>query len=162
MSSSRAHGVIAGAGAADSPRLLMKPAASAPRHAGHVDGAWWPRSRDLPAEVPSLFAALAARVGDVHHLAYNLTEWPTTPQRIDAGGYPVRLAGFRYGGANIVDVTGSRGGRLTLLVIPPETSRTGARRVSLAAADTDNVDSVDDLLALRGAHSAVDIPTQRC
>src|SRR5439155_16889727 len=35
---------------------------------GHVDGAWWPRSRDLAAELPALLAALAARLGRVHRV----------------------------------------------------------------------------------------------
>jgi hypothetical protein len=32
---------------------------------GYVDGAWWPRSRDLAAELPVLIAVLAARLGSI-------------------------------------------------------------------------------------------------
>ena len=34
-------------------RLRLKPAAPT---SGHVDGSWWPRSRDLAAELPDLLA----------------------------------------------------------------------------------------------------------
>lgn len=143
-----------------SPRLRMKPAAAATKDAGYVDGAWWPRSRDLSTELPALFDGLADRLGAVHRLDYNLTEWDTTARRVDAGGRSVRLGGYRYQGANTVDVTGSAGERVTLLVIPPETSATDARTVSMAAAGTDNVESVGTLLA-GGEASRTGIPRQR-
>jgi len=47
---------------ATEPRLRLKPAAPA---MGHVDGAWWPRTRDLTAELPALLAAVAARLGRI-------------------------------------------------------------------------------------------------
>jgi hypothetical protein len=145
--------------AGQSPRLRMKPAAPTTKDAGYVDGAWWPRSRDLSAELPTLFDGLAERLGAVRRLNYNLTEWDTTARRIDAADRSVRLGGYRYQGANTVDVTGSAGRRIILLVIPPETSAADARTVSLAAAGTDNVESVDTLLA--GGSARTGIPRQR-
>jgi hypothetical protein len=32
---------------------------------GHVDGAWWPRSQDLAAELPALLAVPAVRLGEI-------------------------------------------------------------------------------------------------
>jgi Family of unknown function (DUF5994) len=147
--------------AAQSPRLTIKPAALTRRDAGHVDGAWWPRSRDLSAELPALFEALAARLGIVDRMAYNLTEWDVMDRRIDADGHRVRLGGFRYQGANTVGVTGVEGERLTLLVIPPETPASDARRVSFAAASQHNIDSVDNLLDRRGTRLRRRIPAPR-
>jgi hypothetical protein len=40
-------------------RLRVKPAA--PR-SGHLDGSWWPRSRDLAAELPTSPAAVTNRL----------------------------------------------------------------------------------------------------
>ncbi len=120
--------------AEQSLRLRLKPTAPTVRDAGYVDGAWWPRSRDLAAELPALFEALAGRLGVVDRLAYSLTEWDTAVRRLDVGGHLVRLGGFRYQRANTIGVSGWGRGRLTLLVIPPETSATDARTVSIAAA----------------------------
>ncbi|HVW42390.1 MAG TPA: DUF5994 family protein, partial [Amycolatopsis sp.] len=39
-------------------RLRLKPKAPT---TGYVDGAWWPRPRDLSAELPALLAVLAVR-----------------------------------------------------------------------------------------------------
>ncbi|MFS8102185.1 DUF5994 family protein [Lentzea alba] len=40
-----------------------------------VDGAWWPRSSDLAAELPPLIAALAGRLGRATRVTFNLTAW---------------------------------------------------------------------------------------
>jgi hypothetical protein len=145
--------------AEQSLRLLLKPTAPTTRDAGYVDGAWWPRSRDLAAELPALLDALAARLGVVDRMAYNLAEWETAPRRLD--GHTVRLGGFRYQRANTVGVSGSGRDRVTLLVIPPETSTTDARQVSLAAAGENNVDSVETLLARRGTRPGRRVPEPR-
>ncbi|WP_157984939.1 DUF5994 family protein [Lentzea terrae] len=39
------------------------------------DGAWWPRSSDLAAELPPLIAALAGRLGRATQVTFNLTAW---------------------------------------------------------------------------------------
>jgi hypothetical protein len=48
---------------ATEPRL--RPAAPV---TGHVDGAWWPRTRELTPELPTLLAAAAARPGRIDAL----------------------------------------------------------------------------------------------
>ena len=53
----------------------MKPTAPTTRDAGYDTGAWWPRSRDLSAELPALFEALAARPGVLPGMADRLIGW---------------------------------------------------------------------------------------
>lgn len=43
------------------PSSTVEPTAPTTRDAGYVDGASWPRSRDLSAELPALHSVLAAR-----------------------------------------------------------------------------------------------------
>ncbi|MGH3761425.1 DUF5994 family protein [Actinophytocola sp.] len=129
------------------PRVHLKPAAPATGDPGHVDGAWWPRSRDLAAELPVLFAALATRLGAIERMAYNLDEWQPVARRLEVGATRVTLGGFHYQGANTIDVADSRGRRVTLLVVPPETPAANARKIALAAADDRNIERVDTLLA---------------
>jgi len=57
--------------------LTTQLAAPIKRDAGDVSGALRPRSRDLSAELPALFEALAARPGVVSRMANNLTERET-------------------------------------------------------------------------------------
>lgn len=125
-------------------RLSMKPAAPS---MGYVDGAWWPRSRDLATELPTLLAALAVRMGDIASVSYSLASWEAAPRRITVAGNSVRLAGFHYQHAQALDVIGADRRRITLLVVPPEASPSSARDTMAAAALPGNAEGLDELLA---------------
>lgn len=68
---------------------------------GDVDGAWWPGSRDLAIELPTL---LAAGLGWVERVTYNLSVWKPAPRRLAADGRVVRLEGFRSQPADVLTV----------------------------------------------------------
>jgi uncharacterized protein DUF5994 len=125
-------------------RLRLKP--KGPTN-GYVDGAWWPRSRDLTAELPALAEVLAVRLGQVQRVAYALSTWDPTPRRYDVLGYRVRLEGFTYQDQNIIHVTGSNRGRITLLVIPPEMGDTAGHDALMTAGRRGNADRPEDILA---------------
>lgn len=124
-------------------RLRLKPTAPA---TGSVDGAWWPRSRDLSTELPALLAVLATRLGGVERVSYNLATWDAAPRRIDIEGRQLRLGGFRTQHPHTVDVIGANGSRLILLVVPPATDPVAASRTLVTASRRDNVDGIDRLL----------------
>ncbi|GAA3872893.1 DUF5994 family protein [Saccharothrix violaceirubra] len=125
-------------------RLRLRPKAPA---TGHVDGAWWPCSRDLVTELPALLAVVAVRLGDVLRVSYALSEWNAAPRRLATDTRPVRLEGFHSRPAHTLDLVAADGHRLTLLVVPSNTDPTSAHRTMALAADRDNVQTVDDLLA---------------
>jgi hypothetical protein len=124
-------------------RLKLKPKAPA---TGFVDGAWWPRSRDLSAELPALLAVLAVRLGPIQRVSYNLVSWDGAPRRLDIGGRQVRLGGFQVQHPNTVDVIGSNASRLILLVLPPGTEPVAAHRILMTASRRENSDGIDRLL----------------
>jgi Family of unknown function (DUF5994) len=126
-------------------RLRLKPKAPT---TGYVDGAWWPRSRDLTAELPALLAVLAIRPGRIERVTYNLTMWEPATRRLTIEGRIVRLEGFRRQHPDTVTVAGQGRQRLTLLVVPPETTPASAHDALMAASQRDNADSADTLLAL--------------
>jgi hypothetical protein len=126
-------------------RLKLKPKAPA---TGYVDGAWWPRSLDLSIELPPLLDVLAIRLGRIERVSYNLTAWDAAPRRIHVDGLLLRLGGFQSQNAHTVDVIGLNGRRVTLLVVPPRTGEAVAHRILMKAGRRDNVDAVDELLAL--------------
>jgi hypothetical protein len=126
-------------------RSAVKP--EGPSGVGHVGGAWWPRMRDLSAELPALLSALAVRLGRCERVTYNLTDWGPVPRCLVVDGRTVRLEGFRSQHPDTVTVIGTGGQRrLTLLVVPPGTDPGTARRVLATAAEPANVDSVEELL----------------
>lgn len=91
-------------GPENTPRLRMKPET---RMTGHVDGAWWPRSDDLPSELPDLLAVLSVRLGSVERVLYDLSAWAKAPARLATVGRSVRLDGFSRQPANTLEVLGS-------------------------------------------------------
>ncbi len=129
-------------------RLKLKPKAPV---TGSVDGAWWPRSLDLPTELPALVEVLAIRLGRVERVSYHLGAWDAAPRRIDVDGRPLRLGGYRAQNPHTVDVVGSTGRRITLLVLPPSTEEAIARQVLMQAGRRDDADSIDELFAPVGA-----------
>ena len=126
------------------PRLRLK--AKAPQ-TGHVDGAWWPYTDALPAELPDLLAVLSVRLGTIDRVLYNIGEWRTAPARLPIGGRAVRLDGYRLQPPHTVEVLGLDRKRITLLVVPPGTGPGGAHTAMMAAAAPAGVSTVDDLLA---------------
>jgi uncharacterized integral membrane protein len=125
-------------------RLKLKPKATT---TGYVDGAWWPRSWDLSAELPALLAVLAVRLGRVCQVSYNLITWNAAHHRLNVDGHQVRLGGFHAQHPRTIDVVAANGMRLTLLVLPPATHPATAHPIMMIAARRNNIDSIDALLA---------------
>ncbi|MET9625860.1 DUF5994 family protein [Lentzea sp. NPDC006480] len=124
-------------------RLRLRPKALT---TGCVDGAWWPRSRDLAAELPALLAVLAVRLGEIPRVSYNLTEWDSAPRQIAVAGVRVRLNGFWSRPPSTVDVVAGDRRRLTLLLVPPDTEPSAAHHCMMRAAQRENADTVEVLL----------------
>lgn len=122
---------------------------------GFVDGAWWPRSRDLPDELPALLAVLDARLERVERVTYNLTAWSKAPRLLLVSKQVIRVEGFRSQHADTVTLIGDGGKvRLTLLVVPPETTRDAAHRILMAASQRGGADEIGELLT-RGGRTAL-------
>jgi hypothetical protein len=133
-------------------RLRLKPRGPV---TGFVDGGWWPRSRDLPAELPELLAVLAVRLGPVESVSYHLDTWGPTPRRIVLDGRLVRLAGYRSQHPATIDVI-SAAHRVTLLVVAPDAAPEAAHGALMAAGHRGNVDRVDALLLPEPASGAAE------
>ncbi len=125
----------------DTARLQFSPDGS-----GRVDGAWWPRSDDLTAEVPGLAAALQSRLGAVERVAYHPEAWATAPRRAGTGRTAVRFGAFRTQDRWVVDVSGATV-RLTLLVVPADAPATVAAQIMEAATRPGSTGTVESLLA---------------
>jgi Family of unknown function (DUF5994) len=123
-------------------RLRLKPRGS---QSGYVDGAWWPRSDDLPTELPDLLAVLSVRLGPVDRVIFNRNEW-AIPSADETGGRRVRLDGYRLQPANTVEVLGLNRNKIVLLVVPPNAHPDKAHATLMAAAAPSDDSTVDSLL----------------
>jgi hypothetical protein len=129
------------------PRLKLK--RKSPM-SGHVDGAWWPHSDDLAAELPDLLTVLSVRLGAVERVNYRLGEWGPAPRKISAGGHVMRLDGFHNQPPHTLGFSDGRGHNLVLLAVPANTDADLAHTILMAAAATDDATSVEALLASTG------------
>jgi len=116
------------------------------------DGAWWPRSRDLGAELPELIAALAGLGVRMERFTYPVDAWEHEIQRkVTVGGRNVRTGGFRSMDPQLVSLTVDGDRRLDLLVVPPEADAlTGVRALRMAGLREDT-SSPQRVLAAAGS-----------
>ncbi|MFI5984547.1 DUF5994 family protein [Streptomyces sp. NPDC051555] len=102
---------------------------------GRLDGAWWPRSRDLETELPALVAALAEPWGRITRVTVNPTRWPVIPHTIPVTGQQTLHVGwFTEQDPDKLILLSYTVGRWDLLVVPPETEPAAAARLMFAAA----------------------------
>ncbi len=127
---------------AHTPRLRLK--SKAPQ-SGYVDGAWWPHSDDLSAELPDLLSVLSVRLGPIGRVIYNVNEWATQPTKFMTGGRTVRIDGYRRQPAGTVEVLGLNSAKIVLLVVSPRADPTQAHAIMMTAAGSDNTSKVENL-----------------
>ncbi|MEU0208143.1 DUF5994 family protein [Streptomyces canus] len=118
---------------APTARLTLKRVDPSPERA-ELDGAWWPRSRDLTHELPALADVLDPLWGRITRIAVNPRYWPIIPPRIVVNGHAVKVGWFtsELDPHKILLLSGTSG-RWDLLVVPPETAAPSAARLMAAA-----------------------------
>ncbi|MEI5098470.1 DUF5994 family protein [Streptomyces sp. PmtG] len=114
-------------------RLALK-APGPPR--GLLDGAWWPRSRDLLRELPDLTDVLDSHWERITRIAVNPTHWPVIPRKVPVHGHVVKVGWFTAElDPHKILLLSYTVGRWDLLVIPPGTGADAAARLMAAASD---------------------------
>ncbi len=139
-------------------RLSLTPDGSGP---GLLDGAWWPRSRDLSRELPALIEVLDARWARITRVTVNPTHWPVIPRRVPVTGHTVHVGWFRAEqDPHKLLLLSYASGRWDLLVIPPETGAAAAARLMAAAATPGGLRTASAVMAIdditRAAMEALD------
>jgi hypothetical protein len=118
---------------APTARLALRPV-SPSRRPGELDGAWWPRSRDLTSELSALADVLDPLWGRITRIAVNPVHWPVIPRNVVVNGHVVKVGWFT---AELdpyrILLLSYTAGRWDLLVIPPETGAPSAARLLAAA-----------------------------
>ncbi|MFZ3561143.1 DUF5994 family protein [Streptomyces sp. BH055] len=113
-------------------RLRLAPHAGGPRA---IDGAWWPHSYDLLAELPTLLAGLPRDWGHISSVLFNGAVWPATPGRMLVADQVVRLRrNLAAAAVHTVVLVAPGHGRWDLLVVPPDAIEEAAERIMARAA----------------------------
>lgn len=114
-------------------RLVLAPPGTAPVL---IDGVWWPRSRDLTAELPALIEALDPLWGRITRVTVNPAFWPVIPRKVPVQGHVVHVGWFEAEqDPHKLLLLSYTVGRWDLLVIPPETEPATAARLMATATD---------------------------
>lgn len=126
------------------PRLVTELARPNPTH---LDGGWWPRSRDPLLEVPGLVQALDKQLGTIRRLMLRKSEWDAAPLRLIIDGRVVKIGWYVSQPPGLLIATADSGVRVDLLVVPPSSGQEAADAVMRAAVDATNVTRTPELLA---------------
>ncbi|WP_369273929.1 DUF5994 family protein [Streptomyces sp. R11] len=114
-------------------RLSLAPTGPAP---ALLDGAWWPRSRDLESELPALTAVLDPLWGRITRVTVNPVHWPVVPRKVPVAGHVVKVGWFlAEQDPHELLLLSYRTGRWNLLVVPPQTTPVSAAWLMAAASD---------------------------
>lgn len=133
-------------------RLSLVPVGSAP---ARIDGAWWPYSRDLTAELPALIDVLDERWDRVTRITVNPTHWPVVPHKIQVNGHVVKVGWFKQEqDQHQLMLLSYKAGRWDLLVIPPRTPPATAAWLMAAATDPLRTATGSQLMAEADRHAA--------
>ena len=118
---------------------------------GRVDGAWWPRSRNLQREAADLVDHFPTASGRIVRLLFSRPDWDKSSERghgvgtIRAARGSVKVGSFPSDDTHLMIVAMASGRRLKLLVIPSDTPAVeGEQRLrAVAQSDTTPDTTVD-------------------
>jgi len=111
-----------------------------------LDGAWWPYSRDLESEVSDLVQQFPPTSGRISRAVYSLRDWDTAPSELVAGQRVVEVGASPRDDTHVLVVQLSDGGRLTLLVVPPDFTPGQGEEALLAGSTAGNRHTAGELL----------------
>lgn len=126
------------------PRLRLEPTGSTRTL---LDGGWWPRSTDPAAELPDLILAIDRMRGPITRLILSVDGWTPRPRRLAVAGRGTRLGYFTSQHTALLTARCDNGGRVDLLVVPPDTAHPTAEAAMVLAATANNLVHPQQLLA---------------
>ncbi|WP_432080406.1 DUF5994 family protein [Streptomyces sp. WAC 04229] len=121
---------------------------------GILDGAWWPRSRSLPGELPGLISALTERLGPITRVGLDAAAWDELPTRVTVDGRVVHVDAFPVGDDTALVTRGDQD-IFSLLVVPPDTPRETARAAMAEAVRAGNPRQARQILIDAGTDTAL-------
>lgn len=116
--------------------------------AGYVDAGWWPRSRELTAELPALFESLWTAGREMVRVAYNLEAWDPAPRRMIIEGRRLHIGGYHHQSPLLLSISDARHvDTADLLVIPFDTDESTAELLLELASETGSTSRPEDMFA---------------
>jgi hypothetical protein len=120
---------------------------------GTLDGAWWPHSRMIGTELPSLVSALTEHLGPITRVGLDASAWEGLPTRLTIDDRIVHIDSFPVGDDTVL-ITRGDGDHFSLLVVPPQATPDAARAAMARAVEAHNTTEAEQILIDTGANSA--------
>lgn len=117
---------------------------------GPIDGAWWPRSRNLAVEIADLIDHFPAYSGRVGRILFSRSDWDRTldghgvpggwPQFVNTSRGRIRVGSIPEDDTHLIRLVMSRHSlqRITIMVVPSDIGSTQGSRLMAQATDPDN------------------------
>lgn len=86
---------------------------------GHLDGGWWPQTRELAVELADLVDHFPAQSGRVVRALVSPPDWDSTPRMVPVAGRYVKIGAFPRDDTHLVLLKTSDRRTLHVLVVPP-------------------------------------------
>ncbi|MHC6627157.1 DUF5994 family protein [Streptomyces globosus] len=118
-----------------------------------LDGAWWPRSRDVERELPPLITALTEYLGPLTRIGLDASAWNGIPTRLVVDDRVVHLDSFPVGDDTVL-ITRGDNDHFSLMVVPPAADPEAARTAMARAVRADNASQAADILLAELPHPA--------
>ncbi|CAM5246802.1 DUF5994 family protein [Streptomyces avidinii] len=112
---------------------------------GLLDGAWWPRTRDIETELPALISALTEYLGPITRVGVDASAWNVLPTRLVIDDRIVHLDSDPVGDDTVL-ITRGHNDHFALLVVPPDTTADAAREAMARAVRADNITRAAQIL----------------
>lgn len=131
------------------PGLLALRLKSAPSGGGLFDGAWWPHSRDIHAELPGLVSVLSEHLGPVDRIGLDADAWDGLGDPLFAEGRLIQIEWFPLGDDTVV-ITLHGLGDFSLLAVPPDAGVDEAHAAMTMATHVGDTENGQQILVATG------------
>jgi Family of unknown function (DUF5994) len=131
------------------PGLLALRLHSAASREGLFDGAWWPHSRNIHAELPGLMAVLSEHLGYIDRIGLDADAWDGLGEPLFVNGRLIHVDWFPVGDDTVIITRGDLD-HFSLLAIPPEASVDEAHAAMTMATHIGNTESGQQILVATG------------
>ena len=111
-----------------------------------LDGAWWPYSRDLESEMSDLVRQFPLTDGHISRVVYSRPDWDTAPRTLTVEQSVITVDACPRDDTHVLSVDLGDGGRLTLLVVPPDFTPGQGEEALLAGSTAGNRHTAAELL----------------
>ncbi|MCX4529950.1 MULTISPECIES: DUF5994 family protein [unclassified Streptomyces] len=112
---------------------------------GLLDGAWWPRTRNIETELPALISVLTGHLGPITRVGVDASAWNGLPTRLVIDDQVVHLDSDPVGDDTVL-ITRGHNDHFVLLVVPPDTTADAAREAMARAVRADNITEAAQLV----------------